>query len=255
MWIFACVTFVISLITLFVRKHFLKKLQALSSVQESSPTQIIQMHDKISKELGAINELVCIQAQWYCENPVQTPWSKTNCLSYEAKQYKEYEQQYQERQQNGTVINRTRRDSSLVFSENRSANFELHDAQNRILVESQNANFEPMRSIHEHFVPVMNQFSNFLIAQRKEIGDRYQEQAFMPSDGQTLTVIGLFTSRNGKPVICEGGDLWLVSTKSKRQLVKESSSWAFWMGWVSLIFLIVSVVVAILAILGVEFKG
>jgi hypothetical protein len=201
-----------------------------------------------------LNELVCVQAQWYCEHPVQTPWSKTSCLAYEAKQYKEYEQQYQERQQNGTMVTRTRRDSSLVFSENRSANFELHDEKNRILVESHQATFEPMRQIHEHFVPVMNQFSNFLIAQRKELGDRYHEQAFSPNDGQFLTVIGLFTSRNGKPVLTEGGDLWLISTKSKRQLVKESSSWAFWAGWISLIVLIVSVIATILAVLGIQFK-
>ncbi len=249
MWIAAFILFLLSGISLFIRFRSLKKLQHLSGVQEQTPKAIINMHQKLSQELGELNELVCVVGNWYCNQPVYTPWKNTACLYYKATQDREYEEHYQERDQQNRVINKTRIDRDRILTQENYADFVMHEDDTQIEIKSQNANFDPVHKSYAKFEPVMNHFSNFLIAQKKVLGDRYEEYTFNPGENQKLTIIGNLKKSNQGFSISQHDDLWIITNKNRKELIKESSRWAFWSGWTGLILLIASVVCAVLALL------
>jgi hypothetical protein len=247
MWIAAFILFLLSAIALFIRFHALKKRQHLSGIQEQSPKAIINMHQKLSQELGELNELVCVVGNWYCPSPVHTPWKKTACLYYKANQDREYEESYQERDQQNRVVNRTRIDRDRILTQEQAADFVIHEQELQIQIQPQNASFEPLTKSYAHFEPVMNHFSHFLIAQKKVLGDRYEEYTFQPSEHQKLTVIGSLQKSGEGFSIVQNENLWIITTKSRKDLIKESSRWAFWSGWISLILLMIAVICTVIA--------
>ncbi|MEZ4473096.1 MAG: GIDE domain-containing protein [bacterium] len=178
---------------------------------------------------GGFKQLAELVGEADCARPLQSPLGQVPCLYYSMRISRRYEEEYWERDQNGNQVRRTRSGTEIMSSESQGVDFDLVDHAGALRVRLQGADFDGLRKTVDRFEPggdgggMRLQFGGFSMAigtlgsGRRTLGYEYDESV-LPVQGR-LTVVGEVTDAHGGLSVGKGGEIFLVSTRSKAEML------------------------------------
>lgn len=237
-----------------------KKIGALRVARDMTRAQIDETASLLSGELGggSFKEFVALRGRPECDSPLISPLGERECLYYEMKIIREYEETYREKDSDGHMRTRTRRSSETMSSESNGVAFAIADSTGSTAVAPDGADFEDLVESVDQFEPGddgMGQLSyggfslsfGRLSNNRRTLGFRYKE-LILPADRE-LTVIGDASDASGTLRIARGGMRFIISPRTKREMLGAAESTAKWTSIASGIASLAGVVLLVIGLI------
>jgi len=216
-----------------------KTLETLQGVERKTAGELQELIKEIGGEIGggSYRELVELAGDIDCESPLKSPLGERDCVYYRMSVKREYEEEYYDTDSDGNQVRKTRRGSETNTSNTENRDFHLKDDTGRMLVSPDGANWDTLTKSVSKFEPDRGSGSlsfggfSFSLGQdigrgRRTLGYRYEEY-IMPLDKRTL-VVGQVTDEDGRVAIRKGGKRFIITTKSKEELVKGVKTAMTW---------------------------
>lgn len=247
---------VLAVILVVVHVFARKRIAALLVAKPLSTQEILHDAEVMARELNdgtGYKEMATIEGRAVCQSPLTSPIAQVPCLHYEATVTREYEEDYEERDQNGHIHRRTRRCSEVISSQKESCDFTIDDGQGQIEVINRDATFDHLEQSADRFEPQSSATGNGLLMQfglgmleprhgRRTLGYRYSESVLPLS---RLTVVGQASHQMGRLSIGAGGMAFILSTRPRTEMLSSAKSSANATSIASLVAAIAGVVVTI----------
>lgn len=214
-----------------------RKLVTLTVAKRRTAGELATSAQAIAKELGAggFNELVELSGEIRCDRPLTSPLGGQTCVHYEMQVVREYEEDYEERDSKGNTRRGTRRGSESVSSDSQNTEFTVVDNTGACGVAPSGASFDTLVQSVSRFEPgeasrggSVISFGSFSMqvnlggGRRRTLGYRYKEE-ILPV-GRRATVIGRVDDQNGALVVRKGEDHFIISTRTKEELVGSAQT-------------------------------
>ncbi len=215
--------------------HFFtkKKIAALLEARRWNLKGLLEHATAQKPEVGkgCFKELVELRGVPECERTLRSPLGDALCLYYEMSISREYEEQYEEKDSEGKSRQRTRRGSEVMSTQVEHVNFELREGEEALEIRSDGASFDGLSQSIDTFEPGEApdaRFERFNLSlksnhpMRHTLGFSYREHILPPD--LPLTLIGEVKERGGRLSLGKGGLTFLISTRSKEELLGSSKS-------------------------------
>jgi hypothetical protein len=176
---------------------------------------------------GAFTELTEVKGTVRCDAPLISELAKIPCVYCKTTITRQYEESYQERDQEGRMVARTRQGSAVVANNERLTLFQLEDQTGRITVDPTDGQFTTEK-VYSRFEPgslLDATFSVFTGAGSRTSGYTYEEWAIPV--GHPLYVLGEATDASGELRMQhpgEKGHYFIVSTKNEEALTARATT-------------------------------
>ena len=235
-----------------------KRIAALLVAKPLSTKEIAQEADLMNREMGetgGYQSMVTVEGNALCKAPLSSPIANMPCLHYEATVTREYEEDYEERDQNGHIHRRTRRGSEVISSQSESCDFAIDDGQGQIEVLNRDATYDKLEQSADRFEPQSSAAGNGLLMQfglgmleprhgRRTLGYRYAERILPIS---RITAVGQASCKAGRMTIGTGGMAFILSPRTRSEMLGSAKSSANMTSIASLISAAVGVIVTIVS--------
>ena len=247
-------------IGLFIALTFTRK--RLATFLIARPKKVGELLDtarSIGQEIGGggFSELVEVTGTIGCAQPLTSPLGGKPCVRYSMRVVREYEEDVEERDSQGKVTRRTRRGSETLQSDDQRCDFAVRDATGELPVVAAGADFDGMVQSVSRFESGAGgttlSFGGFRLsldsalgARRRTLGYRFTEEIY-PLDRQ-VTVIALASDADGRLALRKGEMSFVVSTRSRQELVGSAQTQAKVLGVCGTLSLVAAVVLAILGL-------
>lgn len=239
MWLIGVVLLIVAVGLFFTYKSQKQKLGLMEGTETKDIAFLQEWSERVSTELGQEafdNQLTEVKGTIECNNPLHSELAGVECVYYDARVTREYEETYYERDEDGVDRKRTRRGSDTMSSNQRSTPFYLNDGTGTIRIEPTGAEMVTEK--------VLSQFENhgrgdirvggFNVAyqadrgNRRTLGYRFEERAIVLN--RQLYILGAATVRNRELAIVNADEKgqFIISIKSEEELSKSKESTALW---------------------------
>lgn len=195
--------------------------------------QLAEDAASVAQELGAgsFRQEVKIRGKIVCDSPLTAELSHTPCVSYRFSVTREFEEVLWERDSQGNDVQRVRRGSETVASNEVSIPFWLDDGTSRILVNPDHAQVERTKTL-DQFQPVSVRIARIGSLDLDlsnhpggTLGYRYEEHAL--AVGQEVTVVAEAGDEGGQLALRRPeskGEPFLVTTKGFQELSRSNQT-------------------------------
>lgn len=261
MYIVSAALAVISVI-LFVSAGKKKNLVSdMKGTITSSSAEITDLAKSVGQEIGtgSFSQKVELTGRVKCSQPLVSEMAEKQCVWYKATVHREYEETITEKDSEGRTKTRTQRGSELLTSNERHAEFELEDESGRIAINPAGAKIEGERVVNS-FEPGEQNMSvgfgrfSFAIGRpstgRRTLGYKLEEWAIELD--RNIYVLGEARDDSGRLTVAkpgEKGSRYIISTKSKEDIVKAASKSGKTMSTISLVLIIGAIALAALKLM------
>lgn len=212
-----------------------RKLVALRTAERRSAAALTELMTQVAAEVGAGSwcEACEVEGTVECAAPLTAEVSGTACVYYASSVERQYEETVRENNQQ-----RTQRGSETVAQNTQHVDFVLRDGSGAITVLPAGADFEARKTV-ERFEPASGGGLALTIGGarielpalsggRKTLGYKVVEHAIPV--GARLYALGEAADRDGELVLRRPKDgRFILSLRSKEELVASSASQARWM--------------------------
>lgn len=247
-------------IGLFIALTFTRKrLATLLIARPKKVGELEELVRSIGQEIGGggFKELVEVSGTLTCAQPLTSPLGNKPCVRYSMRVVREYEEDVEERDAQGKVTRRTRRGSETLQSDDQRCDFAVRDTTGELPVSATGADFDGMVQSVSRFENgpggTSLSFGSFRLsldtamgARRRTLGYRFTEEVF-PLDRQ-VTVIAEASDADGRLALRKGDMSFVVSTRSRQELVGSAQTQAKVLGVCGTLSLVGAVVLAILGL-------
>ena len=224
--------------------HYFTRRKA-GRIAAASPKTVSQLHslnETLSAELGpnALNESVTLRGMPEVDEPLEAPLSGRKCLHYAVRVERKYEETYEDKDDEGHVQTRTRRGSETMSQQDDSTSFEFSEGGKSVHIELSGADHDSLTESFDQFEPQgQNRWASVLgisiggysshhgrgrYGGRVTLGYRYQEH-LLEADRE-LTVVGQVQARDGVLQVGKSDGIFLVSQKTRQQLLGRAQMMA-----------------------------
>jgi hypothetical protein len=245
--ILGIVLLVISGILLLIRVSQQKKLGSIARAEVTSIGQLKSLAGAVGGELqqlgsgAGFSQLVALSGQVRADDPLVSELGGDSCVYYSYTVEREYEETYQETDSSsGRQVTKTRTQTDNVARNERRCRFVLDDGTGTVTVEPESADMDSEKVV-ERFEPTPGtpggvfQIGSFSVAwessgigDRRTVGYRYRENALKV--GSSAFVLGQANASGGDITIRKPDrDAYLISLKSREQLVGSARSAVKWL--------------------------
>lgn len=215
-----------------------RKAGYLTAARRRSAGELRRSAETLARELGesgGLDEMVELVGDVRCPEPLTSPLGERPCAHYRMRIVREYEEEYEQRESDGTVRRGTRRSSETMSTQSESRDFDLVDESGALRVRLEGASFDGLTETVNRFEPGEQMganvsFGRFSMALgrlgpgRRTLGFRYHE-VVLPLD-RRLTVIGRANDAGGEVAVGAGGNAFLVTTRSKSEIIGSAETTA-----------------------------
>lgn len=220
----------------------------LARARETTADELVSVGKMLAKELGdggGLSEFATLRGRIECPSPLRSPLGERPCVHYRMSVTRKYEEQYEERDKQGNVRRGTRTGSEVVNSSSQSCDFDLVDEQGgRVTVRAPGVDMDGTRSTVDRFQPdtgfggslSFGGFSMSLptgmgmgglgVSGRRTLGYQFDEDV-MPL-GEQVTVVAQVGDRGGRLEARSGGACFIVSTRTRKELIGSANKTASW---------------------------
>jgi hypothetical protein len=182
---------------------------------------------------GLFKQQVGVQGRIECEQPLQSELAGVACVAYRFRVERRWEEDYEERDDQGNMRQQTRSGSDTVASNERRTPFWLNDGSARLPVTPDGAKMD-MEKVHDRFEPgnpgnrlqlgsFQFDLGGYSPGRRRVIGYHYSEEV-LPL-GRTVYILGAASDAGGALAIArdqEEKHPFLISFKTREQLIKSA---------------------------------
>lgn len=185
-------------------------------------------------EAGGFRQFAELRGGPVCERPLISPLAEAPCLYFRMSITRRYEEEYTTRDSDGRRVRRTRTGSETMSSETDQVAFGLDDTSGTVPV-GRGAEFDGLLTTVDRFEEshahlgrlTMGRFAlsvGAIGSDRRTLGYHYREE-ILPVD-RPLTVVGEVSDAEGRLVAGKGGPVFLVSTRTKREIIGSAEKTA-----------------------------
>lgn len=233
MVIIGCLLIIIGGVLIFVQKNQKTKAFSIKSARPATTAELNIIAREIAQEIGDGNwrDYIKVWGVIHTDQPLFSELKQAPCVYYTTAVRREYEETVTEKDAKGNPVQKTRRGSETISSNQQSIPFRLQDATGQITVNPDGAAIETV-SILNQFQPGeasggMLSFGQFSLAlsnpqvhnRRRTLGYRYTESV-LPVDRNVL-VIGTVSDSTGALVVSkplERDKKFIISLKTDQEL-------------------------------------
>jgi hypothetical protein len=229
MWIAGAVLMVAAIGCVIAFWYQRSKLDVMKHTETRSAKDLIETARAVAADIGsgAFAEFTEVKGIVRCDAPLTSELAKIPCVYYHMTITRQYEETYQERDQQGRSVTRTRQGSHEVASHTRLTLFQIEDQTGRITVDPTDGQLTTEK-VHSRFEPGSCLDAAYSIgtgAGSRTLGYEYEEWAIPV--GHRLYVLGEATDISGELRIQRPADKdqhFLVSTKSEEALTARAAT-------------------------------
>lgn len=228
---------VIGVFLVFIHVRAKRKAGYLIAARPSKVEELASTARTVAAEIegGDFRQFAELRGRVVCPRPLVSPLAEAPCLYYRMTITRRYEEEYTTRDSDGRTVRRTRTGSETMSTETDQVGFEIDDASGRLAVAIQGADFDGLAETVDRFEPghagfgrlQMGRFSltvGGVGANRRTLGYHYREE-ILPLD-RPLTVVGEVSDASGALVSGKGGPVFIVSTRTKREIIGSAEKTA-----------------------------
>ena len=233
MVIIGCILIVIGGVLVFVQKNQKTKAFSIKSARSATAAELNATAREIAAEIGGGNwrDYIKVRGAVHTDQPLMSELKQTPCVYYTTAVRREYEETVTEKDAEGKSVQKTRRGSETISSNQQSLPFQLQDTTGQITVNPDGAAIETV-SILNQFQPGeasggMLSFGRFSLAmnsphahnRRRTLGYRYTE-SILPVDRNVL-VVGTVSDSTGALIVSkplERDKKFIISLKTDQEL-------------------------------------
>ena len=231
------VLLVLGVILIVVHVRSKRRAGYLIAARPSKAGELTATASTVAKEIegGDFRHFAALRGQPVCASPLTSPLGERPCLYYSMTITRRYEEDYYTKDNEGRQIRRTRTGSEIMSSEVDQVRFDLKDPSGTIAVNPHDADYDGLVETVDRFEPGhagnsqlrMGRFSlsiGGIGANRRTLGYHYAEE-ILPAD-QPLTVVGEVSDASGALVSGAGGPVFIVSTRTKKEIIGSAEKTA-----------------------------
>ena len=247
------VALVIGVLLLWGSVSAARRMLALRTAKTQTAAELEKLRGEMASEVGAgaLRDVCALEGTAEHARPLSAEISGQPCVYCAVRVDREYEETRQDA--NGQTT--TSRGSETVASNVQQVEFELRAATGTVLVVPADASVDARKTV-ERFDPAGSGFGGLVIGSlrldivppagtRRTLGYKIVEHVL--AVGDRLYVLGEARDRDGRVVIARParrGAKFIISARSKDELVRSAASQARWMRAVALVLLAGGVVLA-----------
>jgi len=219
---------------LYVRKRTEARLLEILFVKTTSVSDALELQHSVAEEIGpgGFAQQMEFKGVVACDTPLTSELAQQPCVYYSMSVEERYEEDFDERDAQGSIRKRTRTGSTIVASNTRHTRFLLDDGSGCIPVDLHGASIDAVKAL-ERFEAYNASVGTlragtftFQIAtptpKRRVLGYHYRE-SIIPV-GQQLYALGEVHDGSGEAVLRFPSDPkspFIVSVKSEEELVRS----------------------------------
>jgi len=224
----------------FRRKRLQEDLTSYMISREATVAELKAEFDEVSEGIGRghYTQIIALHGHIESPNPLKSELTRQDCVKYRTVVERDWEEDYQERTEQGDIVRRTRRGSDTVTHNEQEQPFYVNDGTGSIRVSPGGAEIDLVK-VTERYEPVnYRQFSGpvsignlhlnlmqGLSSQRRLLGYRYQE--WVLPVGRRVFIHGEVSDSGGeltfqKPGDPEKDEPYTISLKSKSELIHST---------------------------------
>jgi hypothetical protein len=258
---------IIGVVLIFVRKSQQSKLLEIKATKTSTAKELADISKEISGELGqngAFAQITEVKGVIECDRPLKSELAGAECVYYDSKVIREYEEDYYETDsKTNRREHKTRRNSETLTHNTQSVEFYVRDATGRVLVDPADANIDATENLDRFergeraggrfsFGGMEINLGSIVFGaggQTRTLGYRFCE-SILPV-GRKLYVLGEATDRAGelsirKPLDKSGK--FIISLKSEEELVRSTESAIAYLLYGGIALVAIGAIVAVVGI-------
>lgn len=215
----------------FAGRHNAERVFQIKRTQTSKIKNLAELAASVAKEIGpgGFHETAEVKGEVVCDQPLRSELAQAECAYYSFKVTREYEEKYWEKDSEGRQVQKTRRGSEIVASNERMAPFFVADDTGRIKVPSlEGASLDTVKS-HSSFQPAGSNLRvgsfvlNLAGVGSNTLGYRYEE-SIIPLHKQ-IYILGEAVDTGGELAIQRPDnkkDMFIISLHSEEELIKSA---------------------------------
>lgn len=230
----------IGVFLIFKRKKKAYELTSFMIAREAKISDLKSEFSEVSDGLGQglYKQLIAMHGTIETDQPLRAELSKRDCVKYRTVVERNWEEDYQERDNRGYLVERTRQGSDIVSQQEQALPFYINDGSGTIRVSPDGADID-LEKVVERYEPVRNRnfggdisigglnFNLFdgLSSQRRLLGYRYRE--WILPVGRRVFIHGEVSDSGGEltfqmPSDPEKEEPYTISLKSKSELIRKT---------------------------------
>ncbi|MGK0358507.1 MAG: hypothetical protein ACI9U2_000796 [Bradymonadia bacterium] len=224
------VLLVLGVILIFVHVRSKRRAGYLIAARPSKAGELAKTAGAVAAEIegGDFRHFASLYGQSVCPSPLISPLAERPCLYYSMTITRRYEEDYYTTDNEGRRVRRTRTGSQVMSSETDDTPFDLDDSTGSIDVNPRDADYDGLVETVDRFEPGhaghgqlrMGRWSlsiGGVRGDRRTLGYHYAEKV-LPVD-QALTVVAEVSDASGALVLGAGGPVFIVSTRTKKEII------------------------------------
>lgn len=234
--IIGAVCIIIAIVLFIFRGKAQNQVLEMKYLKTSKAGELKELHDTLTKEVGpdGIKQLVEVKGTSRLMEPLVSEITKSECIGYSFTITENYDEEYEERDNEGRIVRRTRMGTNTVASNSRYNNFLLADETGEIIIDPNGAEID-MTNSADRYEPYSSgagfiQFGAFSLnigihPQRRITGYNIRE-SILPAN-KNLYIVGEMQGHNNAPIIRKPADRskpFIISQKSEEETIKQKES-------------------------------
>lgn len=249
--IIGAIAIIIGIAMFFVAKKKKSHVLEMKYVKTSKIKDLFDLHKSLLSDLGpaSIKQLVEVKGMLDTDTPLASELAEVPCVAYRYSVEERYEEDYEERDDQGRVTRKTRTGYSTVESNEKRTVCKITDDTGTILCDPNGAPLEMEKSL-ERYEAANNAGAEFKIGSfifgtrplsgsRRILGYRFKEYVFPIK--RNIYAIGEMRDRSSEPVLCKPDEKdkpFVLSLKSEEEVIKSTESSANILTALSIIFVL-----------------
>jgi E3 Ubiquitin ligase len=229
MWIAGVILLVIAIGCVMAFWYQQSKLNVMKHTETRSAKDLIGTARAVASDIGsgAFAELAEVKGIVRCQAPLTSELAKIPCVYYSMTITRQYEETYQEADQQGKMVTRTRQGSDQVARNERRTLFQIEDQTGRITIDPTDGQLTTEK-VHARFESGSWLDAAYSIATgagTRTLGYEYEEWAIPV--GHQLYVLGEATDASGELRVqrpADTGHHFIVSTRSEEALTARATT-------------------------------
>lgn len=223
------VLLVLGVILIFVHVRSKRRAGYLIAARPSKAGELAKTAGTVAAEIegGDFRHFASLYGRSVCPSPLISPLGERPCLYYSMTITRRYEEDYYTKDNEGRRVRRTRTGSQVMSSETDDTPFDLDDSTGSIDVNPRDADYDGLVETVDRFEPGHAGHSQLRMGrwslsvgiggERRTLGYHYAEKV-LPV-GQALTVVAEVSDATGALVLGVGGPVFIVSTRTKKEII------------------------------------
>jgi len=231
----------LGLLLLLIRRRTERKLIAISYAREAKVSDLQSEFGEVGQDLGKgyYKQLIALHGTVESDKPLVSELANQHCVKYRMLVERNWEEMYEEEDDDGNIVEKTRTGYDTLSSNERQQPFYVNDGTGSIRVSSEGADvelekvldkYEPVdRADFDGTISIGNLSINLdlnLSSRRNILGYRYKE--WILPVGRKVFIHGEVNDSSGelsfeKPSDPDKKEPYIISLKSKSELIRQAA--------------------------------